>query len=217
MEKSEYRRKLKAARLAEGLCIHCGNQPHLPDKKGCEECLRRNTDKQTKWAKKDSYARQRSYRLKVKQEVMLRYGGKCTCCGETSLPFLTIDHINNDGFLERKNGISSYGFYMSLREPNSLREDLQVLCWNCNAAKEFFGICPHQVGDITQKIIDMEDRRHNKRNNVGCKIDWPSDDELVAMIKKSNCNQVAKQLGVHNTAIRMRLKRRGLYEQVKKQ
>jgi hypothetical protein len=50
---------------------------------------------------------------------------------------------------------------------------------------------------------------------VGCKIEWPSDDELLKRIQKSNCSSVARELGVHDTAIRGRLKRRGLYHLTK--
>jgi hypothetical protein len=39
---------------------------------------------------------------RLKKEVMAAYGGCCSCCGETILDFLTIDHINNDGAEQRR-------------------------------------------------------------------------------------------------------------------
>lgn len=70
---------------------------------------------------------------------------------------------------------------------------------------------------IANKIIDhynnkkIMDLRKIPKLNKGCKIQWPCDDDLIKMIRATNCSQVAKELGVHNTAVRSRLKRRGLY------
>lgn len=47
--------------------------------------------------------------------------------------------------------------------------------------------------------------------NIGCKISWPTDIDLVSMVKNSSCKEVARTLGVSNIAVRERLKRRGLY------
>lgn len=69
------------------------------------------------------------------------YGGKCQCCGETEPKFLAIDHINGGGMKAREKHIG-YSFYLSLFK--TPRQDLQVLCHNCNMAKGFYGQCPHQ-------------------------------------------------------------------------
>ena len=74
-----------------------------------------------------------------------KYGGKCVCCGEDTYEFLTIDHINNDGKEDRKifNNYAGrvYGYLVqALYQP----EKYQILCWNCNLAKEKYGLCPHQ-------------------------------------------------------------------------
>lgn len=44
-------------------------------------------------------------------------------------------------------------------------------------------------------------------------IEWPSNEDLVQMIKAANVYQVGKTLGVSDTAIRKRLKTRGLAEE----
>jgi hypothetical protein len=36
--------------------------------------------------------------------VFNHYGGECICCGLADTAFLTIDHINNDGHLDKKSG-----------------------------------------------------------------------------------------------------------------
>lgn len=94
-------------------------------------------------------------RLKRKENrinVVNKYGGKCTCCGEHRYEFLTIDHVNGDGAEERKTyqpnreGARSRGttheFVARLnREPISDR--YQILCHNCNQAKHIYNVCPH--------------------------------------------------------------------------
>lgn len=59
------------------------------------------------------------------------------------------------------------------------------------------------------------DKRKLKKLNINTKINWPNDDKLIEMIKLSNIEQVAKQLGVHGTAIRNRLKTRNKYHLTK--
>jgi hypothetical protein len=80
--------------------------------------------------------------------VFAAYGGyKCSCCGETEPLFLSIDHIHNDGNIERKANLysgSGTGFYMWLRK-NSFPSGYQVLCMNCQIGKhKNGGVCPHQ-------------------------------------------------------------------------
>lgn len=93
---------------------------------------------------------QRVYDLSVKRRIIEAYGGKCTCCGEETLEFLTIDHVNNDGAEDRRqNGKKSGGkLYRWLIKNGFPKEDYQLLCYNCNCAKGFFGYCPHDKPDI---------------------------------------------------------------------
>lgn len=81
------------------------------------------------------------------------YGDKCNCCGETNKLFLTIDHVNNDGYKNRpynKNkgratNLYSGHYYIKIIKAN-FPKDLQLLCWNCNCGKaRNGGICPHKT------------------------------------------------------------------------
>ena len=77
---------------------------------------------------------------------MDKYGGKCACCGESELDFLTIDHIYNDGNEHRKKFNIGPGkeTYRWLRR-NDYPDGFQVLCFNCNLGKRINkGICPHK-------------------------------------------------------------------------
>lgn len=98
-----------------------------------------------------------SQKWKQQKEALLSiihnaYGSKCNCCGETNPLFLTIDHVNNDGYKLRprnKNGNYSAPFsghyYTQIIKAN-FPKDLQLLCWNCNCGKaRNKGICPHKM------------------------------------------------------------------------
>jgi hypothetical protein len=79
--------------------------------------------------------------------VMAAYGGACACCGETEPVFLTIDHINNDGNIER-NAASSIDLYARIEKMGYPKDRYRVLCANCNFGRQRVRgklICPHVV------------------------------------------------------------------------
>ena len=108
----------------------------------------------------------RDYVNKANQEYRLKalqhYGGmvpKCACCGETALPFLTIDHVNLNGAAHRKElvkgkatrgGNKLYRWLAAHKYPVGF----QVLCWNCNCGSfKYAGSCPHYPGKLPPKKI----------------------------------------------------------------
>lgn len=146
-EKSNRRKLLRESRLSSGLCMYCGQAPHVVHRKGCSDCLQRCVRVNAKYSRQHP-SKLRNYRLKVRLAVIEKYGGRCECCGEDIPEFLVIDHKNNDGCHERRelygsqNG-SSYAWYLKLRK-ESKRDDLRLLCYNCNNAIFVFGKCPHE-------------------------------------------------------------------------
>lgn len=79
------------------------------------------------------------------------YGNKCACCGETNPKFFTIDHVNNDGHIERKSGKYTNGsmFYRQIVK-DRFPPNYQILCYNCNLGRaRNGGICPHQEDSET--------------------------------------------------------------------
>ena len=83
--------------------------------------------------------------------VYAYYGGKCSCCGELDWRFLTIDHVNNDGHIERKKGFYTNGsqFYRYIVK-NNFPKDYRILWFNCNLGRaRNGGVCPHQEGSTT--------------------------------------------------------------------
>jgi 5-methylcytosine-specific restriction endonuclease McrA len=87
-------------------------------------------------------ANERKYQ-KAKKEVFDFLGRVCVNCGEDDIDVLQIDHIDNDGHLERewikgKTMRLSYGVIgAALRrgEGNLIKSKLQTLCANCNVKK----------------------------------------------------------------------------------
>ena len=77
--------------------------------------------------------------------VLKAYGdGKCACCGEVAIEFLTLDHI--DGFRcpgESKRGWGEYKFLIENNFP--YKSQFRVLCMNCNWALGIKGYCPHKT------------------------------------------------------------------------
>lgn len=86
---------------------------------------------------------------KCRLEVLIAYGKKCRCCGEKTIEFLGIDHVNNDGNKERKKlKMNGSRFYSYLRKMKFPKGRYQVLCHNCNLSKGFYGRCPHKSSQI---------------------------------------------------------------------
>lgn len=88
--------------------------------------------------------KRKNQRRQLKQTIINAYGGKCECCGEEAIEFLTIDHINGDGashrrLLRTKQSKKLYEDLISRKFPSGLR----VLCFNCNTSLGFYGYCPH--------------------------------------------------------------------------
>ena len=90
--------------------------------------------------------RVRKHRQKIRDIVIAHYGGDsphCMCCGETTLQFLTVHHINGDGAAHRRS-IGNSGLYEWIIKHN-YPTGLELQCWNCNLASYQYGICPHKI------------------------------------------------------------------------
>lgn len=121
---------IRTKRLEKRLCAFCGRNEHEINKTNCLECN----------------AKKRKIDRDIKLETIKSYGGKCECCGETLVDFLTIDHIYNDGATHKKelrgNGQVLHRWLKSNGFP---KDRYRLLCWNCNAGRHINGgICPHQ-------------------------------------------------------------------------
>lgn len=72
----------------------------------------------------------------IREEIITLLGGKCIICGYSGIA-IQIDHVNNDGYLERGKGKCSLQYYIDiLREIKAGSKDYQLLCANHNMEKE---------------------------------------------------------------------------------
>jgi hypothetical protein len=90
--------------------------------------------------------RQRQQRLDI-----IRYYSDgemvCSCCGESIIEFLSIDHINGGGNSHRKMSKTKSTYHIlerEKREKGQYPEGYRVLCHNCNQAYGSYGYCPHK-------------------------------------------------------------------------
>jgi hypothetical protein len=90
---------------------------------------------------------------RIRTQVLEAYGNKCTCCGETEPIFLTIDHINGvEPGSGARAGLPLYRYLVK----NNFPPGFQILCYNCNCSKGYYGSCPHTG------IIQVNNSRHTK-------------------------------------------------------
>jgi hypothetical protein len=86
----------------------------------------------------------KAFMLRMKMEVFSHYSNgtiECSCCGENTLEFLTIDHINGCNKEQRKK--EGKPIYRYLKKHN-YPEGYRILCCNCNLSLGFYGYCPHK-------------------------------------------------------------------------
>ncbi len=122
------------------------------------------------WRWADWYARRRESVLagqrtqfqKLKQEMIAAYGGSCSCCGEISDEFLTLDHIKRDGNTHRRSlapthprGATAKQVYMDLKRHHWPREGFRLLCMNCNFATRFGATCPHVQTQVNEMLAGV--------------------------------------------------------------
>jgi len=87
--------------------------------------------------------------MAIRVSALKAYSGKqpsCRCCKESHIEFLTIDHTDGNGSLQKaKDGIRGGGvhLYRWLRD-NGYPKGFQVLCMNCNVSLGWWGYCPHR-------------------------------------------------------------------------
>jgi len=150
--KAEHSRRRRARYLAAGLCADCGKPRDSRSRRFCSRCLRVGRGTQGSRA--------------LRQRVLVAYGGdppRCACCSEAGLQFLSLDHIRNGGKAHRRHiGDAGHSVYRELARLG-FPSGYQVLCFNCNMARGFYGICPHRGtipsrrNDKLRQVTDIAD------------------------------------------------------------
>lgn len=94
----------------------------------------------------DGLSAGKRYRVRTRLAALRAYSqGEpvCRCCGEATLEFLALDHVNGSGNKHRKE-VGTLAMADWAKRNNYPPGLFQVLCHNCNLAKGFYGRCPHQ-------------------------------------------------------------------------
>lgn len=130
-------RQLKAANwpMTDELRVLCWN---------CNLGRDRNRDRCPHLGLFEPKDRNAHYGLKLKIEAFQAYGdGTCQCCGEGNIGFLSLDHITPRGGGTKKPG-GGLLYLMLRRNGWPHKDELRVLCFNCNSGRQFNkGVCPH--------------------------------------------------------------------------
>lgn len=122
------------------LCVHDDNAHYYHANKKASQA------RQKKWVEENyekylATCRRRNLRAteRLKREVVEAYGGQCSCCGESDIHFLTLDHVNGRQPGETKKGEKMY----RLAKREGFPKKYRALCQNCNSAFGHYGFCPH--------------------------------------------------------------------------
>lgn len=130
----------------------------------CRECTIKNNSVHGKnaerirkywqldYVKRRNSANAQRYAKQLRLEMIAAYGGDCTCCGERTYEFMTLEHVGGGGNEERRryspNAKSSNGanhlIIIRLRREGWPKGKYTVLCANCNMATKYGRTCPHQ-------------------------------------------------------------------------
>jgi hypothetical protein len=99
------------------------------------------------------------YSLRERTRYLLNFydamGGKCECCGESDIRFLTLDHRNGDGYQHRQDGFQCQQIYREARREGYPKDRYAILCWNCNCARTHKGrgVCPHKSEESSEQSL----------------------------------------------------------------
>ncbi len=135
-------RSKRGGQIINKKCVVCEKMRQVAEKE-CRSNELLRSDYSIKYRDK-GYSSLKHREQKLRIDVFNMYGNVCACCGETNLFFLEIDHVNNDGSVDRKkNGKSRVGFLTRVLKNLQL---FQLLCSNCNQGKaRNNGVCPHKT------------------------------------------------------------------------
>lgn len=86
-----------------------------------------------------------------KKFIIETLGGKCVCCSENEIVFLTLEHINKDGGAHRR---TKRNIYCEVIREGVPKNRYTVLCMNCNWAERNGKTCPHKKSASTSVVAE---------------------------------------------------------------
>jgi len=100
-------------------------------------------------------AKRRCYRDKSRSKLLVLLGDKCVRCGFTDKRALQIDHIDNDGYIERRQYKDYRDIYKNYyNNPKLAKQKIQILCSNCNWIKKH----EKETKDYENKLREYQEK-----------------------------------------------------------
>lgn len=79
----------------------------------------------------------------MREEAIVLYGGECECCHEVEHAFLCFDHKEGAGSKHRESFGCGWNYKFLKWLLAEFRNEIRLLCCNCNWAIYRYGVCPH--------------------------------------------------------------------------
>lgn len=118
----------------------------------CEDWVLRNLERVKTKAKLNRDSRRearleykKKWQAALKLEMVVAYGGKCYCCAELEIAFLSIDHTFGDGIKDRILFGSGNVFYAHLKRKGWPKDRYRLSCMNCQFGTRYGRTCPHKI------------------------------------------------------------------------
>lgn len=129
--KQAFHTKERATLPSQSKCYTC--RVDITSGRVCDTCRKRKNEWQAKW------------RLDNRRTVIEHYGSRCACpgCKETHVEFLAFDHVEGGGNAHRQT-LGDPSRLASWIIKNNFPASIRLLCHNCNAARGYYGYCPHE-------------------------------------------------------------------------
>jgi 5-methylcytosine-specific restriction endonuclease McrA len=148
------------------ICQERNNEWKENNKEKWLEMQRESDRKRQHDPKRVEKSKESARRMRIRQKIQAirDYGDKCAYCGEDRFELLTVDHVRDNGAEHRRNTNTKKSCWHILCKEYD-PEEYQILCMNCNMAKETYGIKPG--GNIYKTRKDWEDYSRIKQIQKG--------------------------------------------------
>jgi hypothetical protein len=140
------RRKIQRGQLLAKHCSECR------DRLAVKVTAKRHAAFKNPDVKAAVLIERRDYSRKFRIKLLEAYGPYCRCCGETTVEFLEIHHVNEDGAEHRRQIGRGPETLYRWAERNGFPSTLSVICSNCHSAETFYGGCPHKKFSVLHLV-----------------------------------------------------------------
>lgn len=106
--------------------------------------------------------------IDLKRRFVKGYGGKCSCCGESRIEFLSMEHKDKSGMKHRAERQVQGAWRDAINA--GFPDTYTVLCYNCNQAETHGRICPHKTELIVGMMVSLKLLSHQTGSEKGLEL-----------------------------------------------